>query len=130
MKKKTVVVLLFLSTLIGVAVAETVVKSDEGSFTIKVRMEPSRPVIGDNAVMLTVLDRTNNPVEGAVVEVVPWMTAHSHGSSRKTVVKERGKGVYFVEDVTFTMAGDWDLLITIRKDQTEDRAIITVRGVK
>ena len=105
--------------------------SDEGLYTIRAQAEPSRPVVGNNTITLTVFDRrTKAKVEGAVIEVTPWMTMHSHGSSKKTRVREKGNGVYAVEDVYFTMEGDWDLLIKIQKNGISDSAILTVRGIK
>lgn len=106
-------------------------KSEEGNFVIRVQTEPSHPTVGNNVVTLTIIDgRAGTPVEGVMIEATPWMTVHGHGSSKKTRVREKGKGIYVVEDVFFTMPGDWDLLITCRKDRIEDKAIITFKNVR
>lgn len=106
-------------------------RSEEGHFLIKAQTDPQRPVVGNNVVILTILDgRSRAPVEAATVEVVPWMTMHGHGSSKKTRIRERGGGAYVVEDVFFTMAGDWDLLITLRKEKIEDKGTVPIRDVK
>ena len=106
-------------------------KSEEGNFVIRVQTEPPLPFVGNNVVTLTIVDsRDGKPVEGAMIEATPWMTMHGHGSSKKTRVREKGKGIYVVEDVFFTMAGDWDLLITCRKNMIEDKAIIPFKNVR
>jgi len=132
MKKRVFILLIVLAAFSKTSVAEIVeTRSEEGKFLIKAQTEPDHPIVGNNVVTLTLLDvRSRNPVEGVRIEAVPWMTIHGHGSSKKAWVTEKGKGVYVVEDVFFTMAGDWDLLITLRKDKIEDKAIVTFKNVK
>ena len=132
MKKRILVGLVLLLAFGRTGMAEVVERqSEEGHFFIKVQTEPPHPVVGNNVVTLTIVDgRSKNPVEGVRVEAMPWMTIHGHGSSKKTRIKEKGKGIYVVEDVFFTMAGDWDLLITLRKDKIEDKAIVTFKNVR
>lgn len=132
MSKRVFILLLFLVAFSKTSLAEIVERrSEEGNFLIRVQTEPAPPIVGNNVVTLTIVDgRSGKPVEGARVEATPWMTMHGHGSSKKTRTVEKGKGIYVVEDVSFTMAGDWDLLLTMRKDAIEDRAIVTFKNVK
>ena len=115
-----------------IAMAENAeIRSEGGFFIVKTQIEPSSPVVGTNVVTLTVLDgRSKTAIDGAKIEVVPWMTVHGHGSSKKTRIKEKGKGIYVVENVYFTMTGEWDLLIKIQKDGIEDKVIVTFKNVK
>ncbi len=132
MKKRVFILLIVLAAFSKTSFAEIIeTQSEEGNFLIKAQTEPDHTIVGNTIVTLTVVDvRSRNPVEGVRIEAVPWMTIHGHGSSKKTRVKEKGKGIYAVEDVFFTMAGDWDLLITLRKDAIEDKAIVTFKNVK
>jgi len=132
MKAGVLIFLTLLAAFRGVGMAEVVEgRSEEGRFVIKVHTEPAHPIVGANVVIVTILDgRSGIPLEGVIIEATPWMTIHSHGSSKKTRIKEKGKGLYHVEDVFFTMAGDWDLLLTLRKDAIEDKAIVTFKNVK
>lgn len=116
----------------GTVLAETIERTSEsGTYIVRVQTDPKEPVVGNNSLTLTLLDgKTRAPVEAAEVEVVPWMTIHSHGSSKKTRVAEQGRGVYLVSDVYFTMAGEWDLIISVRKNRTEDSAVVTLKNVR
>lgn len=132
MKERIVLFAIFLAAFSEMGMAGTVEKlSDDGLFIVRAQIEPPRPVVGNNIVTLTIFDsRSKTPIEGAVIEAVPWMTMHGHGSSKKTRISERGKGIYTVENVYFTMPGDWDLLIKIQKNKVEDKGIVTFRSVK
>lgn len=125
-------VVLILILFCGISPAEpTGSKSDGGLYAVDLQIIPSQPVVGKNTVILTIYDgRTNAKIEGAAIEVIPWMTMHGHGSPKNAIVKEQGGGKYAVENVYFTMEGDWDLLINITKNGIKDTAIFTIKKVK
>ncbi len=78
-------------------------------------------------VMLTIRDASSGAaVEGATVNVVPWMSMHGHGSPKRTQVKDKGNGVYEVDDLYYSMEGPWDLLITIQKGNIEDAGSVAI----
>lgn len=105
--------------------------TDAKLFRLELDIEPSQPVVGNNAAMLTVSDaRTNRIVDDAVIEVVPWMTMHGHGSSKKPAIKKSENGRYHVENIYYTMEGDWDLIVTIQKGGSRDTATFPVVHVK
>ncbi len=105
--------------------------TDAKLFRVELELEPAQPIVGTNAVVLTVSDaRSNLKIDDASIEVVPWMTMHDHGSSKKPSIKNMGSGRYQVENVYFTTAGEWDLLITIEKKGVKDSAIFSISNVK
>ncbi len=132
MKRRIVILAVLLFVFSKISTAEILEKrSEDGFFIIKMRIEPSNPVVGNNIVTLTIFDsRSKTPIESAKIEAVPWMTTHSHGSSKKTIIKEKGNGVYVVENVYFTMEGDWDLLVNIQINKKEDKVIFTFKDVR
>ncbi len=132
MKRMPLMLTILLFSFVALSLAQTAEKrSDSGFFVLSVRMEPAAPVIGSNSARVAVRDaRTGAAVEGAALEVTPWMTMHGHGSTKKTQVKELGSGLYAVDDITFTMEGDWDLLITIEKGGVKDTASVAIRNVR
>ncbi len=69
-------------------------------------------------------------VDDAVIEITPWMTVHGHGSPKKPTIKKLGNGRYRVENLFYTMEGDWDLLVTIRKGNSLDMTEFPVRNVR
>jgi len=106
-------------------------RTTEGNlFRIELRIDPPQPVVGNNSLLLDVYDaRSNEKIDDAEIEVIPWMTMHGHGSSKKPTVHKQGSGQYRVENVFFTMEGDWDLLITIQKKGAKDTATFPISHV-
>ncbi|MBZ0155073.1 MAG: FixH family protein [Alphaproteobacteria bacterium] len=129
--KAVIPLLLLLFVSVGISPAGAGERlSDGGWYAIRMQTDPSRPVVGDNTITLTLLDRhTGTGVEGAVIEAVPWMTLHGHGSTKKPRVREMGNGVYTITEVYFTMEGEWDLLLDIRKGGRKDAAVLTFKKV-
>ena len=105
--------------------------SDANLFRLELQLDPTRPVVGNNAAILTVFDvRSGRVIEDAVIEIVPWMTIHGHGSPKIPSIQKTGNGRYVVSDIIYTMEGDWDLLFTIRYNKVADTATFTVSDVK
>lgn len=115
----------------GVSLAGMVRTTDARFFQLELDMEPAQPVVGTNSAVLTVIDaRTNRPIDEAMIEVVPWMTMHGHGSPKKPAVRKTGAGRYQVENIFYTMEGDWDLLVTVQNGDSKDTATFSVTKVK
>jgi len=114
----------------GVSLAGMGRNTEGNLFRIELRIDPPQPVVGSNAALLDVYDaKSNEKIDDATIEVIPWMTMHSHGSSKKPTVHKQGSGQYRVEDIYYTMEGDWDLLITIQKKGTKDTATFPISHV-
>lgn len=96
-------------------------KSDHGHFTVLAAHDPTAPVAGAGKLTLTVTDaHTNDPVDGLIITVTPWMPAHGHGSNKTPVVTEKNAGVYEVTDIVYTMPGDWEARIALKSADHED----------
>ncbi len=126
----TVVISLFLICPI-VSLAGITRTTDVKLFRVELEIEPSQPIVGSNAAILTVSDaRSNQKIDDALIEVVPWMTMHGHGSSKKPAIKKTEGGRYRVENLYYTMEGDWDLIVTIQKGDSKDTVTFPVVNVK
>ena len=124
-----VVVLCFLCPTVSRAGMDTM--TDARLFRLELQLEPTQPVVGNNAAILTVSDaRTNRKIDDAVIEIALWMTVHSHGSPKKPEIKKAGDGRYHVGNLYYTMEGDWDLLVTIQNDNSRDTATFSISNVK
>jgi hypothetical protein len=105
--------------------------TDAKLYLLELQLEPATPIVGNNAAILTVSDaRSNRKIDDAVIEIVPWMTMHSHGSTKKPIIKKVGAGQYHVENLYYTMEGDWDLLVTIQNGGSHDTATFSISNVK
>jgi hypothetical protein len=83
--------------------------SASGRLSVEVWTWPSPLTKGVDAVRLRVTGADGAPVDGAGVSATPWMVAHGHGTSVVPRVTERGAGIYDVEEISFYMAGRWEL---------------------
>ncbi len=116
--------------LVDRGIAGTIKTTDGKLYRIELQPEPPQPVVGTNAVLLAIADaRSNAPIDGAAVEVIPWMTMHGHGSPKIPAVKPLGSGRYRVDNIFYTMEGDWDLMVNIQHKGTSDTATLTITGV-
>jgi len=105
--------------------------TDAGLYHLDLQLEPAHPIVGSNGGIMIVTDaRSNRKIDDALIEVIPWMTIHGHGSPKKPSIKKAGDGRYVVSDLFYTMEGDWDLMITIQQNGAKDTAIFTVSNVK
>jgi len=84
---------------------------------------------GKNNFFLVLKNHDGLAIRKASVMVIPFMTAHGHGSSANPVVSEKADGKYQVENVVFQMMGEWDMTIKLTKDGMSDslKLIFNVR---
>ncbi len=64
------------------------------------------------------------PYEGADFVVEPWMPSHGHGSNTHPVALDEGDGLYWVDDLVFTMAGHWELLIEVEYEDSVAELVV------
>jgi hypothetical protein len=84
---------------------------------------PGAPHKGTNELTIEILDAAGAPLvltgpdgkllPGVTVTVTPWMPDHAHGSARKTIVTPTGNGRYTITDIWLSMAGLWQLPVTV-----------------
>lgn len=95
-------------------------KTGRAGITVQlVGSEPAPPGRFDNTWTLF-LEDGSGPLEGAAIEVIPFMPEHGHGTSRTAVVEELGEGVYEADPVNFNMLGVWDTTIEVEAGDVSD----------
>jgi hypothetical protein len=105
-------------------------KTQEGLFSVKLVLKGDELKVGVNDLDMVVRDEKGKDVVGAVITVTPWMPEMGHGSFEKPAIRERGKGLYGVENIMLIMRGHWELRMTIKKGETEDMVIFDFPDVK
>jgi plastocyanin len=85
---------------------------------------------GVNEIQLIVHDNKDRDVLGAKIVVTPWMPDMGHGVLQAPVVSEEGGGVYVVDNIHISMAGNWQLKINVKKGGFEDNAVFDFPGMK
>ena len=65
------------------------------------------------------------PVEGAEIEVDGGMPAHNHGlPTRPRITEDLGGGDYRLDGVRFHMSGYWEMVVTIKSDESEETVVV------
>jgi hypothetical protein len=104
-------VLVLLLPLLGGCRGDTAAGELAG-YRVSVSLAPTPPVVGTNLVVLTLEDPAGEPVEDARVELEGTMS-HAGMVPVRAPAQEAGEGRYRLEDFTFTMGGDWILLVHV-----------------
>jgi len=103
------------------AVPLATTSGQSGAVTVDVRTAPAQPPTrGVLDVELTVKAGDGAPLDGLTIGVVPWMSAHGHGSSVTPTITPEGGGRYWVSDVDLYMPGEWFLRISISGAVTDE----------
>lgn len=102
--------------------------TEKGLFHIKLSSKGRLLKEGRNEVDLYVTDDKGMSVEGAEIEITPWMPEHGHGTIWPPTITERGKGLYGAV-IPLIMIGHWELRIRIRKGGIEDSTVFDFPNV-
>ena len=105
-------------------------KSEKGLFTLELAAAGGALKTGPNSLDLTLRDKNGKPVEGAKLNVVPWLPEKNHGVWEKPTVAERGAGKYRVDNVAIAIPGRWDLRVAVKKEAQEDQAVFPFTVVR
>jgi len=98
-------------------------KTAKGTFHLEMAVSGNSLKNGDNAVDITVRDKSGKSVAGAEIKVTPWLPAMGQGVWDKPLVTERGAGKYHVENIVTTLTGRWELKVEVKKDAQKDQAV-------
>lgn len=98
--------------------------SSQSQFHAKlVTASPAPPARGTNQWVLELTTPSGAPLEGATVQVVPFMPDHGHGTSVKAQVQELGAGRYQVETLYLFMPGVWRVSVQVSTTTVSDAAL-------
>jgi hypothetical protein len=101
-----------------------------GEFSVEIIVKQEGLKVGLNTFKIGLHDRNDHDLEDAKITITPWMPDMGHGVKTKPVVTDKGKGLYIVENIEFSMSGLWMLKVIVKKDDTEDKAIFTIPHIK
>lgn len=97
--------------------------TDDGLYVVSVAPDPDPPVAGDAALDLDVT-ADDEPAEGLLLTVEPWMPSMGHGVHDAPVVEEIGDGAYRAEWV-YTMPGEWEVRLDLKGPAGDDTLTLT-----
>ncbi|HAM53584.1 MAG TPA: hypothetical protein DCP92_23915 [Nitrospiraceae bacterium] len=104
--------------------------TEKGLFSVEMVIKENELKAGVNSLDIIVHDKNDKDVVGAKITVAPWMPEMGHGVFEKPVVRERGGGLYSVDNIILIMGGRWELRIKIKKGAVEDSVSFDFPDVK
>jgi hypothetical protein len=97
----------------------------KGLSFVLVSGDPAPPARGTNTWTLHVNDASGKGVDGAQLDVKPFMPQHGHGSSVEPTVTATGSGAYTIGNLYLFMPGLWTITITATTPSVTDAAVFT-----
>lgn len=98
----------------------------ESGLRVEAVFAPDPPQVGAVDLSLELFIDTE-PLEGAWIEVDPWMPEHGHGSDTRAIAIEEGGGLYSVDELSFSMPGAWELELIV---QWADRVSVVIVDIE
>ena len=103
----------------GSGTAATSASEDTGKpVNIKVDTNPNPAATGDIEVVLNITDPSDNPIEGATVDVTATHIDMT-GMDMSGAATEQSAGQYAI-NANFSMTGNWTVTVYVRNDQGLD----------
>ncbi len=116
--------------LVAFAAPVSAEKTEAGLFDVTLKIKGYGGLKkGKNIITLKVKDSDGKAVEGAQVEIIPWMPTMKHGTPWFSKVNDLGGGKYRT-NIPLTMGGFWEFRITVKLGGKEDRVVFTFPNVK
>jgi hypothetical protein len=89
-----------------------------GAIVRLLESDPGPPAKGVNTWKLGLYDAECTPIDGASIQVTPYMPDHGHGTSVKAEVTPSGSGGYEVTPVYLFMPGLWQTTLSLSLPRT------------
>ena len=125
---KKFVVLFFISSTYASAqsIAPNLETISQHGYIIKIFSELSPITINKiHNWIINIEDSNYNPISDLTINVYGGMPVHSHGlPTNPKVTSQILPGVYKLEGIKFHMAGEWEIVMEIKKDNSTDIAKI------
>lgn len=105
--------------------ANMVKSGSSGSFIfLLIDSTPGPPAKGDNSWNLRLTDTGDTPIDGATLEVTPFMPDHGHGTPIRVVVTPAGSnGEYTAAPINLWMPGLWEVTIDATAGADSDSVV-------
>ncbi len=128
--RRSLVLIFAVLILVAFVVPAYAEKTEGGLFDVTLKIKGYGGLKkGKNIITLKVTDASGKAVEGAQIEITPWMPMMGHGTPWFSKVNDLGRGKYRT-NIPLTMGGLWEFRIVIKRGQDEDRVVFTFPKVK
>lgn len=128
--KKALLFALAAVLLVAFAAPVSAEKTEAGLFDVTLKVKGySGLKKGKNIITLKIKDSDGKAVEGAQVEITPWMPTMKHGTPWFSKVNDLGGGKYRT-NIPLTMGGFWEFRISVKLGEKKDMVVFTFPDVK
>ena len=130
-KMRRLLVLIFVVLLsVAFVVPAYAEKTEDGLFDVTLKVKGFGGLKqGKNIIELKLRDANGKAVEGAQIEITPWMPMMDHGTPWFSKVNDLGRGKYRT-NIPLTMGGHWEFRISVKLGEKEDKVVFTFPNVK
>ncbi len=87
--------------------------------------DPAPPAKGTNTWTLKLTDAAGANVSGAMIDVLPFMPDHAHGTSVDASVTPNADGTYTVTPLYLFMPGIWTITFTAHVGAVTDKSVFS-----
>jgi hypothetical protein len=102
-------------------------QSQDGKFTLQLqKSDPAPPAKGDNTWDIQLVDALGAPVNGATIDVTPFMPDHGHGTAIDAVATpaSSGEGEYSISPINLWMPGLWQVTLRAEAGDAQDDVVL------
>ncbi len=99
-----------------------VVTSNDGTYQVRYRVDPSDFEVGDLFAMRVEVERADGAPFEAQLAVDARMPEHGHGMNREPVVERASEGAFEVQNLLFHMPGYWEVYLDLTRGAVTERA--------
>ncbi len=106
--------------------------TDNGIYSLELRLKNNKLVVGRNQADVIIHRDTGSQAKDVVsasINVIAWMPDHNHGVMTMPIFKERGAGLYTVENLDIIMEGRWELRFKIESEYGNDQVFFSFADV-
>ncbi len=101
-----------------------------GYYTAELVMKPKQPKVGINKAHLIIHDYEATDIPGLTIKAVPVHTEKGTISKTTPTVKDAGRGLYIIENISLPEPGMWEIQIYIKGDFKNDSVELPIPEVK
>jgi hypothetical protein len=104
--------------------------TDTGYYTAELVMKPKQPTVGLNKAQLIIHDYEATDIPGLKITVTPSLPGKGIQAKEEPAVKDAGRGLYLIENISFSEPGKWELKLMIKGPYKDDTVILQIPEVK
>jgi hypothetical protein len=100
-----------------------------GYYTAELVMKPKQPKVGINKAHLIIHDYEATDIPGLTVKAVPVHKEKGTISDTTPIIKDAGRGLYIIENISLSEPGMWEMRLDIKGEFKNDSVVLPIPEV-